>query len=75
MRHAVVPRLALVLTTVLGVGMSMTSPAQAMPPSRETFHDEGSFEIDCGTFSLTETFTNDLVFTTFFDNQGNPVRL
>lgn len=52
--------------------------AAAAPPVVETFHDEGSspFAGPCPNgVTLDNTFTEDVRVTTFFDNEGNPVRL
>ena len=71
------PRRLLVLTALALSGILLIAqPASATPPSVETFHDEGEFVFeDCGTFLLTETFTVDVRVTTFFNAQGDAVRV
>jgi hypothetical protein len=70
------PRRLLVLTALaLSSILLIAQPAGATPPSVETFHEEGEFLIaDCGTFVLTDTFTQDVRVTTFFNAQGDAVR-
>jgi hypothetical protein len=69
------PRRLLILTALaLSSIFLIAQPAAATPPSVETFHEEGEFELaDCGTFLLTETFTQDVRITTFFNEQGEAV--
>jgi hypothetical protein len=48
----------------------------ATPPRVEKVHDEGSFVLaECEGFILSETFTLDARVTTFFNQQGDPVRI
>jgi hypothetical protein len=70
------PRRLLILTALaLSSILLIAQPAGATPPSVDTFHEEGEFELaDCGTFLLTETFTQDVRITTFFNAQGDAVR-
>jgi hypothetical protein len=69
-------RLLLLLPLVCAIALvAPAGSAEATPPTTETFHQEGSFDIDCGTFVLHEEFVFDSRDTTFYDAQGNPVRL
>jgi hypothetical protein len=53
----------------------MPTPS-ATPPSVFEFRDEGSDVLaECEGFVLTETFTLDGRATTFFNKQGDPVRI
>ena len=46
------------------------------PPRVETFQEEGSLVLaKCKGFKLTETFSLDIRFTTFFNQQGDAVRM
>ena len=53
--------------------------ASAQAPFKERFVDEGIFtlpDIDCGSFTLHEEMVSeDVTTTTFFDNDGNPVKV
>lgn len=55
------------------VSLAFAAAAEAVRPTVESFHIEGSFDIDCGTFLLHEDFVLDDTVTTFFDQAGNPV--
>jgi hypothetical protein len=69
------PTRLLVLTALaLSSILLIAPPAGATPPAVQTFHDEGEdLFADCGTFLLTETFTEDVRVTTFFNEQGDAV--
>jgi hypothetical protein len=64
----------LAFVSILGL---VASPASARPPQREVVRQSGSFLVaDCGGgVLLTETFTEVLTITTFFDASGNPIRV
>jgi hypothetical protein len=48
----------------------------AAEPSVQTFHEEGTFvAADCGNYLALETFAQNTKETTFFDQNGNPVKL
>ena len=49
--------------------------AFAAKPEVFTIHEEGSFEIDCGSFVAVEEFEQDIRVTTFFNDAGDPVRV
>jgi hypothetical protein len=69
-------RLLLLLPLVCAIALAApAAPAGATPPTTETFHEEFAFDIDCGTFVLHEEVVNDVRETTFYDAQGNAVRL
>jgi hypothetical protein len=72
------PRRLLVLAALALISsiLLLAQPASASPPTVETFHDEGEFEFaDCGTFQLNETFTVDVRVITFYNAEGDPVRV
>ena len=64
----------LAFVSILGL---VASPASARKPQREVFPNSGSFLLeDCGGgVLLTETFTEVVTVTTFFDASGNPIRV
>ena len=66
-------RILLVTAMFLLTFMSV-STAFAAPPGFSTFHNDGSFTIDCGTFTINEDYFQDGRVTDFFDNAGNPIR-
>jgi hypothetical protein len=66
--------LTLVFTTLTLLSLLSVSTAFAAPPSGFTFHDEGSFLIDCGSFHINEAYFLDGKVTDFFDKAGNPIR-
>jgi hypothetical protein len=69
-------RLLLLAALTLSSILLIIQPASATPPLIETFHDEGDFEFaDCGDFQLNETFTVDVRVITFFNAQGDAVRV
>jgi hypothetical protein len=56
----------------------MASPAGAVSakkPLQGSFHEEFSFDIDCGTFLLHEDVVEDGAFTVFFDADGAPMNV
>ena len=67
-------RLALLLGLLVS-SVAFAATAAATPPTVEKFHDEISFDIDCGTFLLHEDAVVDDRVTTFFDQAGNPTRV
>ena len=72
LRNRLLLLLPLVAATAL---LAPAGPAGATPPTTETFHEASAFDIDCGTFVLHEEFVQDVRETTFYDAEGNPVRL
>jgi hypothetical protein len=71
-------RFASVSVTVAALLALPIGSARAAAPLVETFHDEGSFEIGpCPTSGITliETYTEDDLIITFFDQAGNAVRV
>ena len=69
-------RLLLLLPLVCATALAApAAPAGATPPTVDSFHEEFAFDIDCGTFVLHEEVVNDVRDTTFYDAQGDPVRL
>jgi hypothetical protein len=57
--------------------LNLPVAVSAAPPVVETFHDEGSFTFagPCPNgVTLVGAFTEDVRITTFFDQEGNPVR-
>lgn len=67
-------RLALLLG-LLVLPLAFAATAGATRPMVENFHEEGSFDINCGTFVLHEDFVVDNKVITFFDQAGNPTRV
>jgi hypothetical protein len=67
-------RFALILFLSI-LSLAFAATAAATPPTIEEFHDEFSFDIECGTFSLHEDVVVDVTAITFFDQAGNPDRL
>ena len=71
-------RLLPALLSAIAIALFMFPVAvSAAPPLHETFTSEGSFSFagPCPTgVTLVETFTEEVRVTTFFDNEGNPVR-
>lgn len=47
----------------------------AAKPDVFTFHEEGYFEIDCGSFVAQEEFEQDVRVMVFYDQAGDPVRV
>lgn len=69
-------RFRLLLVAILALlALASVTTALAAKPEVQTFHDEGSFEIDCGSFLALADFEEDARVTTFFDDAGNPVRI
>jgi len=67
-------RLALLLGLLVS-SVAFAATAAATPPAVEEFHDEFSFDIDCGSFLLHEDVVVDDRVITFFDKAGNPARV
>ncbi len=66
------------LAVVVGALLALPGAVSAAPPVVETIYNEGSFAFagPCPNgVTLEETFTEDLRITTFFDDEGNPVRV
>lgn len=58
------------LTGALVLLGAMLGTAQAAAPIRTTFVDEGEFSIDCGTFTLLETFRDRMTVMEWLDSNG-----
>lgn len=65
----------LLVSLVLLLGLTPVTSVSAAKPFVETFHNEGSFEIDCGSFTAVEDFVEDVRVMVFFDKAGDPVRV
>jgi hypothetical protein len=68
----------LTVAGVLAGSLLMASPAGAVSakkPLQGSFHEEFSFDIDCGTFLLHEDVVEDGAFTVFFDADGAPTNV
>lgn len=61
------------LLLILLVLAPVTS-AFALEPTFETFHDEGTQSLDCGSFVASGPYQQDGRVTTFYDADGNPIR-
>jgi hypothetical protein len=66
--------LTLVFTTLTLLSLLPVSTAFAASPDTFTFHNEGSFLIDCGSFQINEAYFQDGKVTDFFDNADNPIQ-
>lgn len=68
----------MLLATALAVTTlpAMAFPALAVPPTVETFVEQGEDEViaECDGFVLTEDFLETGTTRTFFNRQGDPVR-
>lgn len=53
---------------------AMLGTAQAAAPSRTTFVDEGAFDIDCGSFTLHETYRDEITVLEWLDGEGSFVK-
>jgi hypothetical protein len=67
-------RFALILSLSI-LSLAFAATAAATPPTIEKTHEEFSFDIDCGAFSLHEDVVVDVTAITFYDQAGNPDRL
>jgi hypothetical protein len=68
----------LTVAAALAGSLLMASPAGAVSakkPLQGSFHEEFSFDIDCGTFLLHEDVVEDGAFTVFFDADGAPMNV
>ena len=66
------------LAVVVVALLTLPVAVSAAPPLVETFTNEGSFAFagPCPNgVTLVQTFTEDVRVTTFFDKEGNPVRV
>lgn len=71
-------RLFALIIALIAVSLALApvTTVFAAEPDIQVFHDEGSVvAADCGTFLALEDFEIDGRVTTFFDNDGNPVRV
>lgn len=71
-------KLLSLLIRFVSISLALTSvtTVHAAPPDVHIFHDEGSTLVaDCGNFLAIEDFTVDVRETTYFDRDGNPVRM
>jgi hypothetical protein len=62
------------VASILGALLLMFSAASATlaaKPAVETFVEEDTFQIDCGTFALTETYRQTIRVTSRFDDNGD----
>ena len=46
----------------------------ALEPTFETFHDQGTQTINCGSFVASGPYQQDVRVTTLYDAAGNPIR-
>jgi len=61
--------------TAVALTVAMAGPAMAGKPIKSTFIDEGSFEIQCDGFVLSESYTDRITLLEWQDRDGNPTRL
>ena len=64
----------LLLTVMILLPFMSVSTVFAATPTNFTFHNEGSFEIDCGSYTLNYYYIQDGRVTDFTDNAGNPTQ-
>jgi len=66
----------LFVTSVLLVLLVLApvTSALASGPTIETFHEEGTQRLDCGSFVASGPYQQDGRVTTFYDEAGNPIR-
>ena len=65
----------LLVTTMLLLALQPVTTVFAAKPEVFTFHNEGSFTIDCGSFLAVEEFVEDVRVMVFFNKAGDPVRV
>jgi len=63
------------IIVVLVLLASSTVPVAAKPPTRYTILTSGTGEYDCGTFKIANEWSQESVYTEFFDKQGDLIRL
>lgn len=68
-------RFSLSALAAIALMVALAGPAMAGKPSKVTFVDEGSFSIDCGTFSLLSTYTDRITVKEWTDSSGAVTRL
>jgi hypothetical protein len=74
--RSALPALAAIAAILAAVAALPVRPAGATAPHVETEHVEFTLTYDCGNgVVLIDEVTEDLRFTTFFDQDGTPVRV
>ena len=70
-------RLALCASLVVGLSLAVIAPAAAVPPEKVVIEDIHIEQVDSTScdFPFLEVFDGRVTITTFFDDQGNPVRI
>jgi hypothetical protein len=74
MSHVRSARLLLVSIVALFAVVAPQTALAATQPQIDTFHDKGSFTVDCGSFMARGDWTLDMRFTVYFDQTGNPIK-
>jgi hypothetical protein len=59
---------------LISLALLPVTSALALEPTIETFHDEGTQSLDCGSFVASGSYQQDGQVTTFYDAAGNPIR-
>ena len=59
---------------LISLALLPVTSALALEPTIETFHDEGTQSLDCGSFVASGSYQQDVRVTTFYDSTGNPVQ-
>ena len=59
---------------LISLTLMPVTAAFAMEPTFETFHDEGTWTVDCNSFVASGPYQQDGRVATFYDRAGNPIR-
>jgi hypothetical protein len=67
----------LFVTSLLLISFVLASATAvfALEPSIESFHDEGTQSLNCGSFVASGPYQQNVRATTFYDEAGNPIRV
>ena len=70
-------RFVLCASLVVGLSLAVTAPAAAAPPEKIVIEDIHLEQVDSTScdFPFLEVFDGRVTITTFFDNEGNAVRI
>jgi hypothetical protein len=72
-----VRRVVLCASLVLGLSLAVIAPAAAAPPEKVVIEDIHIEQVDSTScdFPFLEVFDGRVTITTFFDDEGNPIRI
>ena len=70
-------RVVLCASLVLGLSLAVIAPAAAAPPEKVVIEDIHIEQVDSTScdFPFLEVFNGRVTITTFFDDEGNPIRI